>query len=72
MNHYRDKSLGDSYTIVENVLPVYDIKIRVKADQKPGSVELMPEGEKLKFEYNNGYVDFTIPKLHIYSIAFIQ
>jgi beta-galactosidase GanA len=71
VNHYRDKALGDSYTIVENVLPVYDIKIKVKADQRPGSVELMPEGEKLKFDYDNGCVGFTVPKLHIYSIAVI-
>jgi hypothetical protein len=72
VNHYRDKNLGDSYTIVENVLPVYDIGIKVKTDQRPGSITLMPEGKKLKFEYNNGYVGFTVPKLHIYSIAVIQ
>jgi hypothetical protein len=72
VNHYRDKSIGNSNTIVENVLPVYDIKVRIRADQRPGSVELMPGKEDLSFEYNSGYVSFVIPKLHIYSIAVIE
>jgi hypothetical protein len=72
VNHYRDKTIGDSYSIAENVLPVYDIKIKIKAEQVPGSVVLIPERENLNFKYENGYVSFTIPKLHIYTIAVIK
>lgn len=72
VNHYRDKSIGNSNTIVENVLPVHNINIKVKAGERAGSVKLMPENEKLDFEYNKGYVSFMIPKLHIYSIAVIK
>jgi hypothetical protein len=72
VNHFRDKSLGNSNTIVENVLPVYDIGVKVKVDHKPGSVELMPEKAHLSFEFDEGYVSFVIPKLHIYSIAVVD
>jgi hypothetical protein len=72
VNHYRDKSLGESYTIVEHILPVYNIDINVKSDQRPKSVELIPGRIALNFEYENGQVSFTIPELHIYSIAVIH
>jgi hypothetical protein len=72
VNHYREKALGRAITIAEHVLPVNDIGIRVRINAVPLSVIQQPEGDKLEWNYQDGYVSFRVPKLEIYSIIEIR
>ncbi len=72
VNHYREKSLGEAISITENVIPVHNIQVKVKVERKPKSVMLVPEKKKLDWKMEDGYVVFTVPELHIYSIAVIE
>ena len=72
VNHYREKQLGNSITIAEHVIPVSDIGVKVKLSQSPESVTLIPENKKLEWNFSNGFVTFTVPKLHIHSLVAIE
>ena len=72
VNHYREKSLGNAISIAEKVIPVHNIQVKVKVEKKPRSVILVPEGKELDWKMVDGHVVFSVPKLHIYSIAVIE
>ena len=72
VNHYREKSLGEAISIAEKVIPVYNIKVKVKVEKMPKSLTLIPGKRKLDWEMKDGYVVFTVPTLHIYSIIVIE
>ncbi len=72
VNHYKEKALEGAIAIAENILPVYNIDIKVKKESEPASVRLQPDGTKLDWSYQDGYVSFRLPKLEIYSIIEIR
>jgi len=72
INHYRNKRTGNSNNIAEEVIPVYDIKVKVKSEKPVNSITLVPENTMLEYQIKEGQVFFTIPKLHIHSIAVIK
>ena len=72
VNHYRDKPIRESISITEKVVPVYDIRVRVKSETPVKSVTLVPGDISVKYEVEDGYVSFTVPKLHIHTIAVIE
>jgi hypothetical protein len=72
VNHYREKTLGGAISLAEKIVPVFDIGIKVRKDHEPVSVVLQPEGTYLPWNYDEGYVSFSVPKLGIYSIVEIR
>lgn len=72
VNHYREKALDGAISLVEKVVPVYDIRLRVRKASEPDSVILQPDGTVLDWSYREGYVTFRIPELEIYSIIEIR
>lgn len=63
---------GENIEIIEDILPVYNIAVSVKADRCPRSITLVPEGTALPFDYKDGRVSFTVPKLDCWQITEIQ
>lgn len=72
VNHYREKALDGAITLVEKIVPVYDIGVKFKRESEPVSVILQPGGVQLDWNYREGYVTFRIPELEIYSIIEIR
>lgn len=72
VNHYREKSLGEAISITEKVIPIHNIQVKLKVEGKPKSVMLVPEKKKLDWKMNDEYLIFTVPELHINSIAVIE
>lgn len=64
----RDKAYYDP---IERISPVYDINVKVKG-KNIKSVTMMPEGFQLEFKEQAGYICFTVPKMHIYSVLKID
>ena len=50
--------------IIEDVIPLYNVSLQVRMENKPAKVYLAPEKIVLEFNYENGYVKFTVPELN--------
>lgn len=56
----------------DEIPPLYNLNITVKAPQRPRQVLLQPENKLLPFAYKNGELAFIISKLAIHSIVEIK
>ena len=51
----------------EEITPIYNFRIEYCLDRKPVSVRGLPDGKDLPFEYSDGKLTVTLPKLDIHS-----
>jgi hypothetical protein len=56
-------SSQQSYEVIEDILPLYDLSGELKLDRAVRSVQLQPAGEALEFEQANGVIQFRVPSL---------
>ncbi len=63
---------GDKIEIIEDIIPIYNTTVSVKSDKAPKSVTLVPQNEPINFEYKNGRVDFTVPKIDCWQMTEIK
>jgi len=56
----------------DEIPPLSNLKITVKAPVRPKQVMLQPENKPIPFAYKNGEITFTISKLDIHSIVAIK
>ncbi|HEY0075583.1 MAG TPA: beta-galactosidase trimerization domain-containing protein [Abditibacteriaceae bacterium] len=59
--HYIPERRGQAFDIIEDVIPLFDVRVSIAGEAK--SVKLVPAGESLKFLQHNGRVHFVVPKL---------
>jgi hypothetical protein len=59
--HYIPTTRAHMLDIVEDVIPVYDIDVSLRADIKPRGVRLVPSGRAVEFSVADGRIDFTVP-----------
>jgi len=59
----------DESTVSTAVAP---FNASVKVDKKPQAVLLLPEKAELDFSYSDGFVTFTVPQTHIFSMIEIK
>ena len=57
--------------VIEDLPAVYDISVRLRLEA-PRTVYLALSGEAIPFEFKEGFVEFTVPRLECHSIAVIQ
>jgi hypothetical protein len=70
-SHLSLKAQDIAYT--ENIIPVFNIDVKVKVDTPPSSVKLMPENQDLAWNASeDGLISIKVPKLEIYSIVVIE
>lgn len=60
---------GKGTEVIEDTVPLYNVKCTVRADKKPSSVRLVPSGESLEFTYADGKAEFTVPKVDIHQMV---
>ncbi|MGC8890791.1 MAG: alpha-L-fucosidase [bacterium] len=70
--HYIPERRCKSIDIIEDVIPIYNVKLQVRLDKSPSRCYLAPQMKELDFVYNNGYVDFTVPKVDGYQIVVLE
>ena len=61
--HYIPERRGQDFDIIEDVIPIFDVKVSVKTARKVRSVTCVPDGMSLGFEQTDGRVQFTVPKV---------
>jgi len=61
--NYIPERRGTDFDVLEDVIPLANVAVSLRADKKPVSVKTAPQGQALKFSYANGRVAFTLPEL---------
>ncbi len=63
---------GRNTEVIEDTVPLYNVKCNVKCDYKPSKIALVPSGEELNFEYVNGRAEFIVPEIDIHQMVEIS
>ena len=58
--------------IIDEITPIYDIKISMRMPEAAKRVLVPLKGEKLEFKYENGEISFTLPKLWCHESVVIE
>lgn len=60
---------GKNTEVIEDTVPLYNVKCNVKCPKKPSKITLVPSGEELDFDYINGRADFVVPEIAIHQMV---
>lgn len=66
------KVRGRGIEIVEDITPIFDVKVSVKVDKKPTRVYTAPEICDLDFTYDGEKVSYTVPKVECSTLVVIE
>ncbi|MEM2455463.1 MAG: beta-galactosidase, partial [Candidatus Bathyarchaeia archaeon] len=61
--HYIPERRGQDFDIIEDVIPLFNLRISVRIPKRVEEVTCVPEEDPLDFKVNNNRVEFTLPKL---------
>jgi hypothetical protein len=59
--NYVPERRGTDFDVIEDVIPVRDIRVTMQSGDRIRGVELVPQRQALKFEQSAGAVTFTVP-----------
>jgi hypothetical protein len=62
--YYIPQRRSATIDIIDNVIPLYNIPIRVRFDCPVTSIRRVPGGESLEFTLDDNYVCFTVPEIN--------
>ncbi|MCR4396748.1 MAG: hypothetical protein NUW07_08470, partial [Candidatus Saccharicenans sp.] len=62
----------DRYNFIDYVPPVGPIQVKLALEEKPRQVLWLPEGTRLKWKWEKGFLYTTIPTLHIHGILSVE
>jgi len=66
--HYVHQRRGKSLDVIEDVLPLCDAKLSVRAARAPTGAHLVPEEGPLEWTWEDDYVHLTVPRVDGYQI----
>jgi len=61
--HYIPERRSKAIDTIEDLIPLYNIELKVKLQHKPGKVYCAPSGEELDFTDTGDYMKVTVPKV---------
>ncbi len=61
--HYTPERRAPNQDIVEDVIPLINLKLALRLDAPPKQVYLAPQRQSLKFEFRDGYVHTVVPSV---------
>lgn len=61
--HYIPERRCESIDIIEDVIPLYNIELKVMLDKKPTKVYCAPSMEELPFSYDGKYIHVIVPEI---------
>jgi hypothetical protein len=61
--HYIPLNRARNLSVIEDVVPLYDVTVSVKVPQAVRGVVCVPENEPLTFEHKGDRVEFVLPRL---------
>jgi len=67
--HYVHQRRGQALDVIEDVLPLHDVTLSVRAARRPEAVRLLPDAQPLPWEWQDGYVLLTLPRVDGYAVV---
>jgi hypothetical protein len=61
--HYIPERRSQDIDVIEDVIPLYDVRVSVRVPGQVTGVACVPEGQPLAYEQEEGYVEFVVPEL---------
>lgn len=61
--YYVPERRGSSFDVVEDVVPVFNLKAKLNVSQKIRKVTAVPQGRNISFRQTGNGIDFTLPEL---------
>lgn len=63
---------GRGIEIIEDAVPLYNVPVSLKREEKPGKVYLAPQMEELPFEYEGGFVKTAVPSFTLHQMVVFE
>ena len=63
---------GKGIEVIEDAVPLHDVKVAVRLDKAPSTVYLAPEGDAIPFEWDGARAVFTVPKVVLHQMIAIE
>lgn len=70
--HYIPERRGSEFDVVEDVIPVYDVDLSIRADKPVKSVTTAPQGAPLAFSETAGRVDIRVPEVNGHQMIVVE
>jgi len=70
--HYVHQRRGRILDVIEDVLPLHEVEISIRADRRPAEVLLVPENQPAAWSWEDGYVRLRVPVVNGYQIVQIK
>lgn len=63
---------GNGIEVIEDILPVYEVKVSVKVPHTVRKVYLAPQMEEITFKQEGDTVSYTVPKMECHQMVVLQ
>ena len=63
---------GNNVEVIEDIIPLYDVQLSIKTDEKPNRVYLAPQNEDVTFTYECGRVNVTVKKIECHQMVVLE
>ncbi|HAZ63022.1 MAG TPA: beta-galactosidase [Armatimonadetes bacterium] len=70
--HYIPERRAAGFDVIEDVIPLFDLRVRLRAEEAPSSVQVVPDGESLEFSHDGTYVEFVLPRLDGHALVEVR
>ena len=61
--HYIAERRGKAFDVIEEVIPLYNLKVEISTNQRIKKVLAVPEGTPIPFKQTSNKLGFVLPKL---------
>ncbi len=63
---------GNGFEIIEDFVPVRDVKVTLRPEKTPSTVKLVPAGEEIPFTFADGRLTFVVPEILLHQMVEIS
>ncbi|MFE5318736.1 beta-galactosidase trimerization domain-containing protein [Paenibacillus sp. NPDC056579] len=63
---------GSGVEVIEDIVPLYDVRVTLKLDKPVKRAYLAPQMEELPIDEANGSVSYTVPKLECHQMVVLE
>lgn len=58
--------------IIEDIIPLYNIEMKVRVPFKASKVKMVPQGQEIDFKYGDSFVAFKVPSVYGHQMISIE
>ncbi len=70
--HYIPERRSQYIDIIEDIIPLYDVRVALHAPKPVRRVACVPQGVTLAFQQEQGYVEFVVPKIEGHQMVAVS